>query len=213
MTKHFLVSTAAAALIAGTGFAYAQGMSQGASGGSAASQSAPSTSGSADRNVPSSSSDMQAKPTDTYEKTPHENRGARSDMDHDRSKSMQSQSSDPSKSEKNMRSEDRNRKDEDRNQRAEDRDGKSKDRDRNSAERSGRDFGLFQERWRQQQEVNHDHGSGEFRRQAFDRTTQQDHNGHQERKGSASHQCQFLDCGWNPGAANGEFLPSANGNR
>ena len=40
MTKHFLVSTAAAALIAGTGFAYAQGMSQGASGGSAASQSA-----------------------------------------------------------------------------------------------------------------------------------------------------------------------------
>lgn len=139
MTKHFLVSTAAAALIAGTGFAYAQGMSQGASGGSAASQSAPSTSGSADRNVPSSSSDMQAKPTDSYEKTPHENRGARSDMDHDRSKSMRSQSSDPSKSEKNMRSEDRNRKDEDRNQRAEDRDGKSKDRDRNSAERSGRD--------------------------------------------------------------------------
>jgi hypothetical protein len=52
---------------------------------------------------------------------------------------MRSQSSDPGKSEKNMRSEDRNRKDEDRNQRAEDRDGKSKDRDRNSAERSGRD--------------------------------------------------------------------------
>jgi hypothetical protein len=50
---------------------------------------------------------------------------------------MRSQSSDPSKSEKNMRSEDRNRKDE--NQRAEDRDGKSRDRDRNSAERTGRD--------------------------------------------------------------------------
>ena len=59
-------------------------------------------------------------------------------MDHDRSNSMRSQSSDPGKSEKNMRSEDRNRKD-DRNQRAEDRDGKSKDRDRNSAERTGRD--------------------------------------------------------------------------
>jgi hypothetical protein len=141
MTKHFLVSTAAAALIVGTGFAYAQGtgMSQGAGGGSAASQSAPSTSGAVDRNVPSPSSDMQAKPTDSYEKSPHENRGARSDMDHDRSNSMRSQSSDPSKSEKNMRSEDRNRKDEDRNQRAEDRDGKSKDRDRNSAERSGKD--------------------------------------------------------------------------
>lgn len=139
MTKHFLVSTAAAALIVGTGFAYAQGtgMGQGAGGG-AASQSAPSTSGSADRNMPSPSSDMQAKP-DSYEKTPHENRGARSDMDHDRSNSMRSQSSDPGKSEKNMRSEDRNRKDEDRNQRTEDRDGKSMDRDRNSAERSGKD--------------------------------------------------------------------------
>lgn len=140
MTKHFLVSTAAVALIVGTGFDYAQGtgMSQGAGGG-AASQSAPSTSGSTDRNVPSPSSYMQMKPTDSYEKTPHENRGARSDMDHDRSDSMQSQSSDPGKSEKNMRSEDRNRKDEDRNQRTQDRDGKSMDRDRNSAERSGKD--------------------------------------------------------------------------
>mgnify|MGYP001551676200 CR=1 FL=1 len=143
MTKRFLVSAAAAALIAGTGFAYAQGagVTHGATGGAAAQQSAPSTStsGSAGRNDASEppSADMQMKSTESYEKTPHEGQRAQGATHNEKSKSMRSESNESGKSEKNMRAEDRNGKTMDHNRSAEERNEKTMDRNRSAEEHNG----------------------------------------------------------------------------
>ena len=143
MTKRFLVSAAAAALIAGTGFAYAQGtgMNHGGSagGGAAAQQSAPSTSGTSGSAGASEapSADMHMKSTDSYEKTPHEGQRAQGATHNEKSKSMRSESNESGKSEKNMRAEDRNGKAMDRKQSAEERDQKTMDRNRSAEEQKG----------------------------------------------------------------------------
>ncbi len=142
MTKRFLVSAATVALMAGTGFAYAQGtgMNRDAAGGSTAQQNAPTSSGSANRSnmAEPPSADTHMKSTDIYEKTPREGQHAQGTTQNDRSKSMRSESNESGKSEKNMRAEDRNGKAEDRNQKAEDRNGKAMDHNRSAEDRNGK---------------------------------------------------------------------------
>ena len=142
MTKRFLVSAATVALMAGTGFAYAQGtgMNRDAAGGSTAQQNAPTSSGSANRSnmAEPPSADTHMKSTDSYEKTPREGQRAQGTTQNDRSKSMRSESNKMGKSEKNMRAEDRNGKAEDRNQKAEDRNGKAMDHNRSAEDRNGK---------------------------------------------------------------------------
>lgn len=161
MTKHFFLSTAAAALIAGTGFAYAQGTGmgrEGASGGSTMQQNAPSTEqgrGSATtpmRNDASDSKGMShegtARGNESKQHVQDTNHGkmkneksaedsGRSGASSDHSKGMRSESTESGKTEKNMRAEDRNGKAEDRNQRTEDRHEKSMDRNRSAEDRNG----------------------------------------------------------------------------
>ncbi|MEH6950492.1 DUF1236 domain-containing protein [Nitrobacter sp. NHB1] len=132
MTKQFLLSTAAAALIAGTGFAYAQGTGmgrEGAGGGSTMQQNAPST----EQGRGSATTPMRNDASD-YNGMSHEGttRGSESkqhaqDTKHgkmqneksaedygksgassDHSKGMRSESHESGKSEKNMRAEERN---------------------------------------------------------------------------------------------------------
>jgi hypothetical protein len=140
MTKRFLVSAAAAALIAGTGFAYAQGtgMNHGGSagGGAAAQQSAPSTSGTSGSAGASEapSADMHMKSTDSYEKTPHEGQRAQGATHNEKSKSMRSESNESGKSEKNMRAEDRNGKAMDQNRSAEEQKGMKSESSKSAAE-------------------------------------------------------------------------------
>lgn len=147
MTKHFLVSAAAAALIAGTGFAYAQGTGMnhgGSAGGATAQQSAPSTSGNAtsgtaghnDASEPPSA-DMHMKSTESYEKTPHEGQRAQGATHDEKSKSMRSESNESGKSEKNMRADERNGKAMDQKRSAEERDQKTMDRNRSAEEQKG----------------------------------------------------------------------------
>lgn len=144
MTKRFLVSAAAAALIAGTGFAYAQGTGMnhgGGAGGAAAQQSAPSTSGTGtsganDASQPPSA-DMHMKSTESYEKTPHEGQRAQDSTHNGKSKSMRSESNESGKSKTNMRAEDRNEKSMDHNRSAEERNGKTMERNRSAEEQKG----------------------------------------------------------------------------
>jgi|GEM_PF-6998857 len=74
MTHRFLVAAAAAALIAGTNLAYAQGTGttrQAPGGGSTIQQSVPSTSGSADRDSAAPpSADLHMRSTESYERVP-----------------------------------------------------------------------------------------------------------------------------------------------
>jgi len=141
MTKRFLVSAATVALMAGTGFAYAQGtgMNRDAAGGSTAQQNAPTSSGSANRSnmAEPPSADTHMKSTDSYEKTPREGQRAQGTTQNDGSKSMRSESNESGKSEKNMRAEDRNGKAEVRNQKAEDRNEKAMDHNRSAEDRNG----------------------------------------------------------------------------
>lgn len=148
MTKHFLLSTAAAALIAGSGFAYAQGTGmgrEGAGGGSTMQQNAPSTEqgrGSAatpmrndasdskgmSREGATSGSESKQHAQDTnHGKMRNEKSAEDSGKSGDRSKSMRSESNESGKSEKNMRAEDRNGKAMDRNRSAEERNGMKSD--------------------------------------------------------------------------------------
>jgi hypothetical protein len=155
MTKHFLLSTAAAALIAGTGFAYAQGTGmgrEGGGGGSTMQQSAPSTEqgrGSATapmRNDASDSgmsnegtsrgSESRQRAQDTH---PGKMKNERSAEEYgkggDHSKGMRSERNESGKSDKGMRAEDRNGKTEERNRRtAEERNGMKSDSSRNAAD-------------------------------------------------------------------------------
>jgi hypothetical protein len=159
MTKHFLLSTATAALIAGTGFAYAQGTGmsrEGAGGGSTMQQNAPSTEqgrGSATTPMRNDASDSKGmshegttrgseskqraqdtKPGKMNEKSAEDSGRGGASSDH--SKGMRSEKNESGKSE-NMRAEDRNGKAEERNQRTEDRNGKTMDRNRSADEHNG----------------------------------------------------------------------------
>jgi hypothetical protein len=157
MTKHFLLSTAVAALIAGTGFAYAQGTGMGREGGSGSSmqQNTPSTEqgrGSATTQMRNgaSNSGMSNEGTNRGNESRHHaqdtNHGKmkneRSAEDYgksgEHSKSMRSERNESGKSEKNMRAEEHKGKSEERNQRTEERNGRAMDHNRNAEERNGR---------------------------------------------------------------------------
>jgi hypothetical protein len=143
MTNRFLLSTAAVALIAGTGLANAQGMGrEGPGGGSTMQQDAPSTG----QGRGSASTPMRNDASD-YKGTSHEGttRGSESkqrteDTKHGRMKNENSadeSGKSGASSERNMRAEDRNGKAEDRNQRTEDRGEKTMDRHRSGEEHNG----------------------------------------------------------------------------
>jgi hypothetical protein len=157
MTKHFLLSTAVAALIAGTGFAYAQGTGmgrEGSSGGSTMQQNTPSTEqgrGSATTQMRNGASDsgMSNEGTNRGNESRHHAQDAnhgkmkneRSAEDYgksgDHSKGMRSERNESGKSEKNMRAEEHKGKSEERNQRTEERNGRTMDHNRNAEERNG----------------------------------------------------------------------------
>jgi hypothetical protein len=151
MTKHFLLSTAAAALIAGTGFAYAQGTGMGgSSSGSTMQQSAPSTEqgrGSAttpmhndsgmSKEGTSRGSESGHRAQDTHSGKMKNERSAEEYGKGDHSKGMRSERNESGKSDKGMRAEDHNGKTEERNRRTEDRNGKAMDHNRNAEERNG----------------------------------------------------------------------------
>ena len=161
MTKHFfLVSAAIAALIAGTGFACAQGAGASMNHGNAGSsiqQSAPSTesgggsvttpkhNGASDsksshegvtRGSESKQHAQDSKPGKTQNEKSTDESG-KSGASNEHSKSMRSETNESGKSEKNIRAEDRKGQAEDKNQRAGDRNGNGVDHNRGAEERNG----------------------------------------------------------------------------
>jgi hypothetical protein len=159
MTKHFLLSTAIAAMIAGTGFAYAQGTGmgrEGAGGGSTMQQNRPSTEqggGSATTPMRNDESDRgmsnggASQGSESRHHAQDANHGkmknersaeesGKSGTSKDHTKSMRSERNESGKSEKNMRADDRNGKSQERHQRTEEH-NRSMDRNRNAEERNG----------------------------------------------------------------------------
>jgi hypothetical protein len=119
MTNRFMMSVAAVALIAGTGFAYAQGTAA-PSAGSTAQQSAPSSRDAAEPTKPSSG----MKATQTEQKSPAagKNERAEDNMQGQKSKSMSSDSDRSKSGSKEMKAEGRNG---DKDMKAEGRDSKT----------------------------------------------------------------------------------------
>lgn len=159
MTKHFLLSTATAVLIAGTGFAYAQGTGMGreggGSGGSTMQQNAPSTEqgrGSATapmRNDASGGMSNEgtgrgsASGQRAHDTHPGKMKNERSAEDHgkggagnDHSKGMRSERNESGKrtEERHQRTEDRNEKTMDHHRNAEERNGMKSDSSRNAVD-------------------------------------------------------------------------------
>ena len=209
MKHRYLMSVAAAALIAGGGLAHAQGTGSGGSmsGGGAAQGAGPATErgGSSvvpmNRNEPSGMKGSESAPgpngmksTQSDQKAGDRNQraqdapsGAKSDGKSERSSDSRDGSRDGSKAAKDMKAEDRN------NARDSNRDAAEQGRDRNTQQ--------------------HDHRPGRGRRQDVERAAQQDHHRDQAAARRAGDQRQLLDLDRHTGTARGALPPASGGDR